>query len=77
MKNPDRLEAVIRKNLELFPVKIKNDKIVDPVRILNGRGGNPQDFEDLNIDIFPGLVFAVCYKHLSDSVTQQMKESLT
>ena len=60
-----------------LPVPLSSNGMpLEPARLLYGRGGIAPGFEDLNIDIYPPLVFVTLYGCFSDGELREMYECL-
>ena len=68
MNTIKEMKEMIIQNLSTLPV--------GPARVLNGRGGRAPGFDDINIDLFPPLVFVTVYCKLSDDEISQINDVL-
>ena len=66
--NPfESLTALIAGNINALTVQKDSGGLpAEPARLLNGRGGRAPGFDDINIDIYPPLVFITLYRSFSD-----------
>ncbi|MDC7225693.1 MAG: class I SAM-dependent methyltransferase [Spirochaetales bacterium] len=73
----DALEALITKNIKSLSLPLSTQGLpLCPSRLLNGRGGCAPGFDNVNIDLYPPLLFVTLYSKYSDPEVNSLVQKL-